>query len=162
METIPQRDRVATSTPMVEIPIRQRITSTSIPASHRANIGIQSNEDIVDNPLETEPFVDYSEAFWQDDLSEEAPDIEFNGITDADVYLRMESQPPTGPCQDNDDSQGGRDIWAEMVQNECMANIVAALDDIGLRQFDIDNDDDGDVVSGPELFILPSSQRRYD
>jgi hypothetical protein len=44
-----------------------------------------------------------------------------------------------------------------MVQNECMANIVAALDDIGLREFDIDNDDDGDVVGGPELLILSSS-----
>jgi hypothetical protein len=157
METLPQRDRIATSTPMSEIPIRQRITSTSIPASHQANIGAQSNEDILDNSFETEPFVDYSEAFWQDDSSEEAPDIEFNGITDAEVYLRMESQPPTSPCRVNNDSQEGRDIWAEMMQNECMANIVAALDDIGLREFDIDNVDDGDVVRGPELLILSSA-----
>jgi hypothetical protein len=157
METLPQRDRVATSTPMGEIPIRQRITNTSIPASDQANIGLQSNEDMVDNSFETEPFVDYSEAFWQDDLSEEAPDIDFNGITDAEVYFRMESQPPAGPCRANNDSQEGRDIWAEMEQNECMAHIVTTLDDIGLRQFDIDNDDDGDVVGDPEPLILSSS-----
>lgn len=162
IEVLPQRDRVATSTPMGEIPTHQHIASTSTPISHRVIISAQSNEDIVDSPFEAEPFIDYDEAFWEDELSKEAPDIEFDSISDAEVYLYMESQPPANPCRANNDSQEDRDIWAEMEQNERMANIIAALDDIGLREPDIDNYDDGDVVRGPELLILSSSRRQYD
>ena len=79
--------------------------------------------------------MDYAEPFWEDD---------------ADFYFYMTSQPPARPCRANNDSQEGRNIWAEMEQNERMANIVSAIDGIGLREFDIDNNDDGDVVRGPE------------
>ena len=118
--------------------------------------------EIPTHQLEAEPFIDYDEAFWEDELSKEAPDIEFDSISDAEVYLYMESQRPASPCRANNDNQEDRDIWAEMEQNERMANIIAALDDIGLREFDIDNYDDGDVVCGPELLILSSSRGQYD
>ena len=131
MEALPYRNRVA--------------TSTSMPISQRDNTSTQSNED---NSFDIESLMDNGEVFWQDELSEETLDVEFNNIIDTEVYFYMGSQRPAIPCRVNNDNQMGRDIWAEMEQNERMANIVAALDDIGLRESDIDNNDDGDVVSG--------------
>ena len=151
METLPQQDQVATSTSMSEITTHQR---TSMPISHRVNISAQSNEDMVESSFDTDPFMDYGETFWQD---EEALDV-----VDAEVYFYMGSQQPASPCRVNNDSQEDRNIWEEMEQNERMANIITALDDIGLRESDIDNNDDGDVVRGPENLILYSSWRQYD
>jgi len=94
---------------------------------------------------ETEVIMDYGEPFWEDD-----------------VYFYMASQPPASPRRANNDSHEGRNIWAEMEQNERMANIVSVIDGIGLREFDIDNNDDGDVVRGPEDLIPCSSRRQYN
>lgn len=112
------------------------------------NISAPSDEDMVDNSFETEAFMDCGETFWQDD---EALDI--------DSIFYIASQRPAIPCRTNNGRQGDRDIWAEMIQNERMANIVSALDDIGLREFDIDDSDDGDVVCGSQYLILCSSRR---